>query len=72
MKKKIILALFILMGCAFLTSCKGDEKTEEIQDPLVQETELGLRLEEKAKDAVETQGQDSDNADSMLDNITGE
>ena len=72
MKKKIILTLFILMGCAFLTSCKGDEKTEEIQDPLAQETELGLRLEEKAKDAVETQGQDSDNADSMLDNITGE
>ena len=69
MKKRIIAILTIMMMGLALTSCGNKEEAEESQDILSQEVELGVNLENKAKDAVETQGEQAGESDAMLDSI---
>ena len=67
MKKKILAICIMLMTCAAFVSCR--ENTEETEDPLIRETEIGVNLENKAKDAVETQGEQAGESDAMLDEV---
>ena len=69
MKKKLFLALFMVLGISMMTACGNKtEESEQIQDPLAQETQLGLNLKDKARDAVDKQGGNSTDADSLLEN----
>ena len=58
----------MLMTCACFVSCR--DNTEETQDPLIRETEIGVNLENKARDAVQTQGEQAGQNDATLDELT--
>ena len=67
-KKWIIISVISVMGIAGLTACgKGKSK-----NPVIEETQMGIQLEDKARDVVNQQGSDAQNADQMLDNMNGD
>ena len=62
MKKRLyIIAVLLVLGSAMLTACGSDPVTEEAQ--------LGVNLENKAKDNVEQQNEDAGNAENMMENM---
>ncbi len=67
-KKWIIISVISVMGIAGLTAC-GKEKAK---NPVIEETQMGIQLENKARDVVNQQGSDAQNADQMLDNMNGD
>ncbi|MCR4755920.1 MAG: hypothetical protein K5868_10405 [Lachnospiraceae bacterium] len=67
MKRKILAILMAMSLCIMgLTAC-GDEE-ESSKDPLSQEAELGIQLQNQAEDAVEQYQNQSETADDMLEN----
>jgi len=65
MKKKLILGMLILaMGMTFAACGKAN--------PVIQETSMGVNLENKAKEQVDKQAEEMENADQMLDEIPEE
>ena len=67
MKKKLLAICIMLMTATALVACR--DNTEEVEDPLIKETEIGVNLENKERDAVETQGEQAGESDAMLDSI---
>ena len=63
--KKIFLLCILSLCLLGITSC-GKEKA--VKDPVSQEAELGIKLENQAQDAVDTYQDQAGDADSMLDN----
>ena len=57
--KLIIVMIIMLLG---LTACG-------VKHPVVEESEMGIQLEDKARDAVEQQSQQADDANNKLDNV---
>lgn len=57
---KLIILIFILLFS--ITACG-------VKHPVVEESEMGIQLEDKARDAVEKQSQQADDADNKLDNV---
>lgn len=66
MKKKLLAICIMLMTATALVACRDGE---EVENPIIKETEIGVNLENKAKDAVETQGEQAGESDAMLDSI---
>jgi hypothetical protein len=74
MKKKfkmVLVSMMVVLSLGGVTACggTGSDVSDENNDILEREVELGNRLEEKAKDNVEQQGQSAEDADEMLDSI---
>ena len=77
MNKKIkgfIVMLMLALSLGTVTACggTGSDVSDQNNDILEREVELGNRLEEKAKDNVEKQGEQAGETDDMLDNIPSE
>ncbi|MEE3399325.1 MAG: hypothetical protein VZR64_07655 [Eubacterium sp.] len=72
--KKMIIAAMLVLSLGTVTACggTGSDVSDENNDVLEREVELGNRLKEKAKDNVEQQGEQSEQTDDMLDNIPTE
>ena len=66
MKKKIMIITISVLTLAAFTAC-GKKS-----NPVVQETELGIQLENNAKDVVQQQQDSAEDADKMLQTYTGE
>ena len=66
MKKKILFIVVSALTLAAFTAC-GKKS-----NPVVQETELGIKLENDAKEVVQQQQDSYDGQDQMLQNYTGE
>ncbi len=61
MRKKILTAIMIIMAAISLTACGGG-------DPMiVQETQTGLNLEDKARELTGQEGEKNENADQTME-----
>ena len=64
MKKRIVYVIAVCIFClGALTAC-GKPK-----DPVIEETQQGLQLEDKAREVTGQQGQQAEDADDKLDSI---
>ncbi|SER11309.1 hypothetical protein SAMN02910369_03082 [Lachnospiraceae bacterium NE2001] len=72
--KKALVMLMLVLSLGTVTACggTGSDVSDQNNDILEREVELGNRLEEKAKDNVEKQGEQAGETDDMLDNIPSE
>ncbi|MBO5610896.1 MAG: hypothetical protein K5865_08875 [Eubacterium sp.] len=66
MKKKVLLVTATILTLAAFTAC-GKKS-----NPVVQETSLGIKLENDAKEVVQQQNDANQGADQLLDHYTGE
>ena len=66
MKKKVLLVTATILTLAAFTAC-GKKS-----NPVVQETSLGIKLENDAKEVVQQQDDANQGADQLLDHYTGE
>ena len=67
MKKILVMGVLLIMCLASLTAC-GKKKTT---NPVVEDAQLGVQLEDKARDVTGQQEEQAEEADKMLDK-TGE
>lgn len=65
MKKRLLVAILLIAALAGTVSCGK-------ANPVVQETSLGVNLENKAKDVTGQQAEDTNKTDDMLDSIPTE
>ena len=77
MKKKfkmILVTMMVVLSLGGVTACGGSDTdvSDENNDLLEREVELGNSLKEKAKDQVEQQGQSAEQQGEMLDNVPSE
>ncbi len=77
MKKKfkmILVTMMVVLSLGGVTACGGSDSdvSDENNDLLEREVELGNSLKEKAKDQVEQQGQSAEQQGEMLDNVPSE
>ena len=77
MKKKfkmILVTMMVVLSLGGVTACEGSDSdvSDENNDLLEREVELGNSLKEKAKDQVEQQGQSAEQQGEMLDNVPSE
>lgn len=77
MKKKfkmILVTMMVVLSLGGVTACGGSDTdvSDENNDLLEREVELGNSLKEKAKDQVEQQVQSAEQQGEMLDNVPSE
>ena len=67
MKKILVMGVLLIMCLASLTACGKKKAT----NPVVEDAQLGVQLEDKARDVTGQQEEQAEEADKMLDK-TGE